>query len=64
MTPLLIFRARLYVFDEFLTKWSDVLRAETVTVMTARLMKEIDQYKVSFGPNNSCGAMNAIKILV
>ncbi|KAM7538000.1 hypothetical protein Aperf_G00000070110 [Anoplocephala perfoliata] len=39
------FRAKLYVFDEFLTKWSDQLKKNTSTFVTACLMKEIDRYK-------------------
>lgn len=47
MSPRFLYsRTRLYVFEEFLMKWTDLLRSEQATSMTARLMKETDQYKV------------------
>ncbi|VDN11072.1 unnamed protein product [Dibothriocephalus latus] len=42
------FRSRTYVFEEFLSRWFDQLRSEQPSSITAILMKEIDQYRVSF----------------
>ncbi|CAH8521205.1 unnamed protein product [Heterobilharzia americana] len=39
------FKSRYYIFEEFLTEWSDKLRSSQTTAMTVRLQKEIDRYK-------------------
>uniref|UniRef100_A0A5K4FDN9 Cytoplasmic dynein 2 heavy chain 1 n=1 Tax=Schistosoma mansoni TaxID=6183 RepID=A0A5K4FDN9_SCHMA len=38
------FKSRYYVFEEFLTEWSNKLRSTQPTPMTVRLQKEIDGY--------------------
>ncbi|KAK4472017.1 hypothetical protein MN116_005393, partial [Schistosoma mekongi] len=38
------FKSRYYVFEEFLTEWSNKLRSTQPTPMTIRLEKEIDQF--------------------
>ena len=39
-------RGHLYRFDDFLTAWSEKLRAKEPTSMTVRLQKDVDKYKV------------------
>ena len=39
-------RGQLYRFDDFLTAWSEKLRAKEPTSMTVRLQKDVDKYKV------------------
>lgn len=39
-------RGNLYRFDDFLTAWSEKLRAKEPTSMTVRLQKDVDKYKV------------------
>lgn len=39
-------RGSLYRFDDFLTAWSEKLRAKEPTSMTVRLQKDVDKYKV------------------
>ncbi|CAH8494873.1 unnamed protein product [Schistosoma turkestanicum] len=38
------FKSRYYVFEEFLTEWSNKIRSLQPTPMTVRLQKEIDQF--------------------
>ncbi|VDP67655.1 unnamed protein product [Schistosoma mattheei] len=42
------FKSRYYVFEEFLTEWSNKLRSLQPTPMTVRLQKEIDGFMVKF----------------
>ncbi len=43
------FRARYFSFEEFLLKWYEKLRkSEQMNVMTLRLIKDIEKYKVCF----------------
>ena len=46
IVALLYHRGHLYRFDDFLTAWSEKLRAKDPTSMTVRLQKDVDKYKV------------------
>ena len=46
VVALLHLRGNLYRFDDFLTAWSEKLRAKEPTSMTVRLQKDVDKYKV------------------
>jgi len=41
------YRSKYYRFEEFLSQWLENLKSADKTVMTVKLMKDIDQYKVS-----------------
>jgi len=41
-------RSKYYHFEEFLGQWLEKLKAANKTSMTVKLMKDIDQYRVSF----------------
>ena len=42
------FRSRTYQFDDFLAQWTEKLRGgeQEATIMTVRLTKDVDKYKV------------------
>ena len=40
-------RGNLYRFDDFLTAWSEKLRAKEPTSMTVRLQQDVEKYKVN-----------------
>ncbi|MCP9266202.1 DYHC2 [Dirofilaria immitis] len=42
----ILFRSKTYRFDEYLHKWDDELKNLSITHITARLRKDIDQFKV------------------
>jgi hypothetical protein len=45
---LALFRSKYYHFEEFLGQWLETLKNADKTLMTVKLMKEIDQYKVCY----------------
>ena len=50
ITAIFLYRGHLYRFDDFLTAWSEKLRAKEPTSMTVRLQKDVDKYKVNTDP--------------
>lgn len=50
ITAIFLYRGHLYRFDDFLTAWSEKLRAKEPTSMTVRLQKDVDKYKVKTDP--------------
>ena len=43
---LFIFRSRCYVFEEFILNWEDRLKEQDPTVMTVKLQKDVNIFKV------------------
>ncbi|ETN70299.1 hypothetical protein NECAME_14874, partial [Necator americanus] len=41
----IVFRSKTYLFDEFLQKWSEKLKASQQTHMGIRLLKDIDSFR-------------------